>query len=186
MWIWFWALACSEYNYTSQNQKDVFQQVRRNTVDILLVVDDSCSMAEEQEKLSNNFQAFISAFDGVDVDWQIAVTTTDTYRTDTPGAFKGGDDELVLVNAEGRTVDAVRWTRDWDFEEGVAMQLALDKFSTTSNTSILNWCAARTEYTTDNMGSPGGENHLCANSDLPPPLTLEILEHRYWRYRCVW
>ena len=169
MWIWFWALACSEYNYTSQNQKDVFQQVRRNTVDILLVVDDSCSMAEEQEKLSDNFQAFISAFDGVDVDWQIAVTTTDTYRTDTPGAFKGGDDELVLVNSEGRTVDAVRWTRDWDFDEGVAMQLALDKFSTTSNTSILNWCAARTEYTTDNMGSPGAENHLCANGDLPPP-----------------
>ena len=74
-------MGCSEYSYTSKYQKDVFQQVRRNTVDVLLVVDDSCSMAEEQNKLADNFQSFISAFDGVDVDWQIAVTTTDTYRT---------------------------------------------------------------------------------------------------------
>ena len=57
----FWLLlACSEYNYTSKVQKDVFQQARRNTVDVLLVVDDSCSMAEEQQKLSNNFDAFIA------------------------------------------------------------------------------------------------------------------------------
>lgn len=163
------ALGCSEYSYTSKYQKDVFQQVRRNTVDVLLVVDDSCSMAEEQNKLSDNFQSFISAFDGVDVDWQIAVTTTDTYRTDIPGRFRGGEDEVILVNAEGRTVDAVRWDREWPFEEGVAMQLSADKFATTSNTSIMNWCAARTEYTTDNFGSPDEENHLCANNLPPPP-----------------
>ena len=169
MWM-LWALGCSEYSYTSKFQKDVFQQVRRNTVDVLLVVDDSCSMAEEQNKLAENFQSFISAFDGVDVDWQIAVTTTDTYRTDIPGRFRGGEDELILVNPEGRTVDAVRWDRDWPFEEGVAMQLSVDKFSTTSNTSILNWCAARTEYGSENMGSPGSENHLCANNQPPPPL----------------
>ena len=49
MWM-LMALGCSEYSYTSKYQKDVFQQVRRNTVDVLLVVDDSCSMAEEQNK----------------------------------------------------------------------------------------------------------------------------------------
>ena len=170
MWM-LWAFGCSEYSYTSKYQKDVFQQVRRNTVDVLLVVDDSCSMAEEQNKLAGNFQSFISAFNGVDVDWQIAVTTTDTYRTDIPGRFRGGEDELVLVNSEGRTVDAVRWDREWPFEEGVAMQLSADKFATTSNTSILNWCAARSEYETENMnmGSPGAENHLCANNVPPPP-----------------
>ena len=163
------ALGCSEYSYTSKYQKDVFQQVRRNTVDVLLVVDDSCSMAEEQNKLADNFQSFISAFNGVDVDWQIAVTTTDTYRTDIPGRFRGGEDEVVLVNSEGRTIDAVRWDREWPFQEGVAMQLSLDKFATTSNTSIMNWCAASTEYTADNFGSPDGENHLCTNNTPPPP-----------------
>ena len=169
MWIWLWAFSCSEYSYTSKVQKDVFQQVRRNTVDILLVVDDSCSMAEEQEKLSTNFESFISAFDGVDVDWQMAVTTTDTYRTDVPGRFKGGDDEVVLVDSEGRSIDAVRWNRDWDFAEGSAMQLSVDKYSTTSNTSILNWCLSSSDYSADNTGTPGEVNHLCGTNRPPPP-----------------
>ena len=66
--------SCTEYEYTSKTQKDVFQQSRRNTVDILLVVDDSCSMAEDQAKLANNFESFMAAFQGIDVDWQIGVT----------------------------------------------------------------------------------------------------------------
>ena len=124
----FWLLlACSEYNYTSKVQKDVFQQARRNTVDVLLVVDDSCSMAEEQQKLSNNFDAFIAAFAGVDVDWQIGVTTTDTYYVENPGQLIGGEDELILVDEEGRTIDSVKWKKDWAYDEGVAMQLSAEK-----------------------------------------------------------
>ena len=169
--IWL-LLACSEYSYTSKVQKDVFQQVRRNTVDILLVVDDSCSMAEEQEKLAGNFEAFISVFTGVDVDWQIGVTTTDTYYTAKPGMLIGGSDELVLVDTDGRTIDAVRWNRDWAYEEGIAMQLDINKFSTTSNTSIMNWCASTNAYNADNYGSPGGENHACTqNAPLPPNMS---------------
>ena len=39
-------LSCTEYEYTSKTQKDVFQQARRNTVDILLVVDDSVDIVD--------------------------------------------------------------------------------------------------------------------------------------------
>ena len=46
--MWLYLLGCTEYEYTSKLKKDVFQQSRKNTVDILLVVDDSCSMIEEQ------------------------------------------------------------------------------------------------------------------------------------------
>ena len=62
------------------------------------------------------------------------------------------------------------------FEEGVAMQLSLDKFATTSNTSIMNWCAARNEYTSDNFGSPDGENHLCTSNVPPPPFMSDTAE----------
>lgn len=161
--IWF-LLACSEYNYTSKVQKDVFQQARRNTVDVLLVVDDSCSMAEEQEKLSNNFDAFIAAFAGVDVDWQIGVTTTDTYYAENPGQLIGGEDELILVDEEGRTVDLVKWKKDWAYDEGVAMQLSAEKYSTTSNTSIMNWCNATDSYGSGDYGTPGDINPSCARS----------------------
>lgn len=154
-------MGCTEYEYTSKTQKDVFQQSRRNTVDILLVVDDSCSMAEEQQKLSNNFEEFISAFQNIDVDWQIGVTTTDTYRTDHPGRLIGGDDELILEDSNDRVINGVRWDRDWNYDEGIAMQLSIDSFSPTSNTISGNWCLASEAYGDGDKGSPGEENHSC-------------------------
>lgn len=48
-------------------------------VDILFVIDDSCSMADEQQALAANFQAFMAdAATGI-ADWRIGVTTTDTF-----------------------------------------------------------------------------------------------------------
>ena len=45
------------------------------------------------EELSDNLK-LSAAFQGIGVDWQIGVTTTDTYRTEHPGRLLGGDDEL--------------------------------------------------------------------------------------------
>jgi len=159
-------LGCTEYGYTSKIQKDVFQQVRKNTVDILLVIDDSCSMLEEQEKLAVNFEYFISAFAGVDVDWQIGVTTTDTYYTETPGLLRGGDDELVLVTADERILNSVQWDSSWPYEEGVAMQLSGNSYSATSNTSKGNWCLATAEYGDGDLGTPGTDNPACDGSEV--------------------
>ena len=155
------SVGCTEYGYTSKVQKDVFQQLRRNTVDILLVIDDSCSMFEEQEKLAVNFEYFISAFAGVDVDWQIGVTTTDTYYTDTPGKLRGGDDELILATADDRILNAVQWDSSWPYEEGVAMQLSGNSYSATSNTSKGNWCLATAAFGDGDLGTPGADNPSC-------------------------
>jgi hypothetical protein len=154
-------MGCSEYSYTSKIQKDVFQQVRRNTVDILLVIDDSCSMLEEQEKLSTNFEYFISAFAGVDVDWQIGVTTTDTYYVEQPGKLLGGDDELILMTLDDRILNAVQWDETWPYEEGVAMQLSGNSYSATSNTSKGNWCLASDSFGDGDLGTPNEDNPDC-------------------------
>ncbi|MCA9300514.1 MAG: hypothetical protein KDA28_15695, partial [Phycisphaerales bacterium] len=79
-------VGCTEYGYSSQRNKDAFQQNHINTVDIVMVVDNSCSMVEEQDKLASNFEAFIAAFAGVDVDWQIGVVTTDTLYEEYSGS----------------------------------------------------------------------------------------------------
>jgi hypothetical protein len=50
-------------------------------VDILLVIDDSCSMADEQNSLATNFAAFMSAAAQGNSNWQIGVTTTDVFAT---------------------------------------------------------------------------------------------------------
>lgn len=45
--------------------------------DILFVVDDSCSMQQEQDRLAENFAAFISIAEETSLDYHLGVTTTD-------------------------------------------------------------------------------------------------------------
>jgi hypothetical protein len=48
--------------------------------DILMIVDNSCSMTEEQSELSSNSELFIDKLDSLMVDYRIAVITTDDDR----------------------------------------------------------------------------------------------------------
>jgi hypothetical protein len=78
---------------------DIFDEPVQPMSDILVVVDNSGSMAEEQNNLTNNFQTFIDAVVAADADWRVAVITTDspnfrgpviTAATGNPvGAFSG-------------------------------------------------------------------------------------------------
>ena len=67
---------CSDYNLVDWDIIDSFNQQPADKVDILMVVDNSCSMEPYQEQLASNFDAFISFFIGANVDYQIGVTTT--------------------------------------------------------------------------------------------------------------
>lgn len=158
---------CTEYSYTSSRYKDVFQQNRLNTVDILMVVDNSCSMVEEQDKLATNFQAFIDAFEGVDVDWQIGVVTTDTLQEEFQGRLVGGDDEIILLDADGRTLDEVAWDRSWPIQEGVALQLDPDHIADSDNATAEAWCLATSASASGDLGTPGAENTACDGAARP-------------------
>ena len=121
-------------------------------------------MAEEQEKLADNFEAFIAAFQGIDVDWQIGVTTTDTYRTEHPGRLLGGDDEVILEDRDGRAISTVRWDRTWEYGEGASMQLSSDAYSVTATAIKDNWCMSTAAFGDGDKGSPGETNHSCSPS----------------------
>lgn len=58
---------------------DEFFQDPPEQVDVLLIVDNSCSMLAEQEALSTQFEAFIEFFHVAQTDFHIAITTTDMY-----------------------------------------------------------------------------------------------------------
>ncbi|RME28059.1 MAG: VWA domain-containing protein [Deltaproteobacteria bacterium] len=45
--------------------------------DIMFLVDQSCSMGDDQARLANNFSTFISSLDGYTTDWQIMVVNDD-------------------------------------------------------------------------------------------------------------
>ena len=57
--------------------EDHFQQLETPEVDILFVIDNSCSMSEEQASLTANFQSFIQFADAQALDYRIAVVATD-------------------------------------------------------------------------------------------------------------
>jgi len=58
-------------------KEEVITQVTTPEVDVLWIVDDSCSMAEEQAKLRNNFPEFMYFFLDSGLDYHVGVISTD-------------------------------------------------------------------------------------------------------------
>ncbi len=99
--------ACVEYEVSRFDATDVFYQDPPAAVDVLLVVDDSYSMAPYQEELSGHFGELIRFFTEADVDYQIGVVTTsvvDPAPSETHGCSQEDVDQLpdagVLVDGE--------------------------------------------------------------------------------------
>jgi hypothetical protein len=61
-------------------------QVTTPQADILWMIDNSCSMGNEQADLVENFPSFMNFFLGSGLDYHIAVTTSDTISNDYPGS----------------------------------------------------------------------------------------------------
>jgi len=71
------------------DQIDSFtQRATGAKLDILWVIDNSGSMGDEQRALGENFQAFIKEFVDKDIDFKMAVTTTDTSRNNAGKEYK--------------------------------------------------------------------------------------------------
>lgn len=96
MWIWLCFLfGCSDYqlnnnlesyplpHYLEPNLGSAIDQYlipKYPQHDILFVVDNSCSMADDQEKLINNIEIFMSWFLDNKIDFHLGVVTTDMYE----------------------------------------------------------------------------------------------------------
>ena len=68
-------------------RQDVFAQDAAAKIDVLWVVDNSASMKPEQDELATSFTRFMELFSRGQVDYRIAVTTTDVFSDQ--GAFIG-------------------------------------------------------------------------------------------------
>ncbi len=68
---------------------DVYIQEPLRMVDVLLVIDNSGSMEEEQARLSRNFEAFIQAFVDAKVNYHVGVITTDLRNQEQAGRLVG-------------------------------------------------------------------------------------------------
>ncbi|MGQ0508733.1 MAG: choice-of-anchor D domain-containing protein [Myxococcaceae bacterium] len=75
---------------TAGQNTDVFRQDNKPKADILLVIDNSGSMLDEQQSLADNFASFIRYADSRGIDYNIAVTTTDMTKPTQQGRFQFG------------------------------------------------------------------------------------------------
>ena len=72
-------------------QTDRILQVESPAVDILFVIDNSCSMAEEQAQLAANFPLFLEYFLGSGLDYHIGVLSTDMNSGLDTGRLRSAD-----------------------------------------------------------------------------------------------
>lgn len=71
------AMGCkSDYGISQLERSDTFTQQPATELDILLVVDNSCSMQPYQDELARNFDNFLTFFTEGDVDYHIGVLTS--------------------------------------------------------------------------------------------------------------
>ena len=96
--------ACNENTLKRPGVTDVRFQSPPTEVDILLVVDDSCSMEDEQTKLSDGFADFVEFFNVADVDYHIGITTTDMDDPDKRGRLMG---EVPIITRDTAGADDV-------------------------------------------------------------------------------
>ena len=79
----------SDQQIHRQSQVDTFYQEPTNEIDVLWVVDDSQSMANEQAKIADRFDAFLTGMDEAGVDWHIGVISTDLDNLQTAALLQG-------------------------------------------------------------------------------------------------
>ncbi len=94
------AAGCQQQTLIRPGITAVLYQSPPTEVDILLVVDDSCSMADEQDELSEGFDRFVEFFDVADVDYHIAVVTTDMLNSARQGRMVEADDGTTVIDRD--------------------------------------------------------------------------------------
>lgn len=80
--------ALGKYNppdLAATEQVDRITQVTIPAVDVLWVIDNSCSMEEEQRALRDNFGSFMQYFTGSGLDYHVGVVSTDMDNRDERG-----------------------------------------------------------------------------------------------------
>ena len=77
---------------------------KQGDVDILWVVDDSGSMADKQDSLGRNFSVFINQFLDKEIDFKMAITTTDA--TSKRNGMMVGDSKLLTTAAAKKNKSA--------------------------------------------------------------------------------
>jgi len=203
-----WATACSDVKFDQlpleskadvpeTEQKDSFDINDENPmtkVDVLFVVDNSISMNEEQRKLGNRLQSFISNIETPD--WQIGLTTTDVSggRFSTNGnlvTWKGTGEKILTksipnyINAFKKSVvreEALNCGTDCpsgDERALLAISMAVAKKETTNKGFFREGAHFATVILTDEDESDAFDKHPLAPEILTGLVHAALPQNKY-------
>ncbi len=111
----------SDYGISRLERSDTFTQQPATELDILLVVDNSCSMEPYQNELSRNFDAFLSFFREGDVDYHIGVLTTSVLEVE--AGYGCTQNQIDRIPAAGELVSDVVITADTSDADALFSQI---------------------------------------------------------------
>lgn len=107
----------------------------QNLLDVILIIDDSGSMKEDQTKLAQRMSGLLADLDALNIDYQVCLTTTDiSYYKGAPIKWKGIEQYVMKKNSPNKnsvflqTIDALgaEWSSD---EQGIkAMWMMINDF----------------------------------------------------------
>lgn len=130
--------ACNAQTCPTSHQvtQSLFVTPALNSVDVIMIVDDSSSMKEDQTKLAQRMNNLVSDLDALKIDYQVCVTTTDTsYYKGSPIKWVGLGNVIMNKNSPNKnqvfldTINSLgaEWSSD---ERGIyAVNLMLKDFS---------------------------------------------------------
>lgn len=118
--------------------QNLFVTPALNAVDVILVIDDSSSMKEDQSKLANRMNGLISDLESLKVDYQVCITSTDNkYYAGSPIKWSGTNSVIMNKSTPNKnkvfvnTINSLgaEWSSD---ERGIrAVNLMLANFKNT-------------------------------------------------------
>ncbi|MBT3218902.1 MAG: hypothetical protein HN348_07400 [Proteobacteria bacterium] len=136
----FMSFGCQEYDLRNQGEQfgeprapflatpikqDRMIQTTSPAVDVLWVIDNSCSMSDKQNKLAQNFPLFMNYFVDSGLDWHVGVVSTDMDNADHQGKLRSANgyryiDETVPNPSATFTAMAKMGTSGSSWESGRA------------------------------------------------------------------
>ncbi|MFH1468711.1 MAG: hypothetical protein ABIO70_30250 [Pseudomonadota bacterium] len=97
----FLLAGCIENTPYRAEQTDTFFQEPPSDVDILWVIDNSPSMAQEQEEVGRRFAEFIGHLEGTNIDFHLGIVTTDMDEDNPDAAHLIGDPPVIDADVPG-------------------------------------------------------------------------------------
>jgi hypothetical protein len=92
----------SDQDIIRQSGIDTYWQEPTNEVDILWVIDNSQSMADEQAKIAGRFNQFLTSVNDADIDWHIGVISTDLDTLEQAALLRGEPAVLTVDTPQYR------------------------------------------------------------------------------------